>query len=81
MAHIPIHSLGSYYLRTVVRKYVTQMVKKIELLATLPIKRAWSFSGISQRIDNLAHITSYSLGSNYPKTVELSSPKLNAYKS
>ena len=80
MAHIPIHSLGSYYLRTVVRKYVTQMVKKIEqlLLATLPIKRAW---GISQRIDNLAHITSYSLGSNYPKTVELSSPKLNAYKS
>ena len=27
------------------------------------------------------HITSYSLGSNYPKTVELSSPKLNAYKS
>ena len=83
MAHIPIHSLGSYYLRTVVRKYVTQMVKKIEqlLLATLPIKRAWSFSGISQQIDNLAHITSYSLGSNYPKTVELSSPKLNAHKS
>ena len=59
------------------------MVKKIEqlLLLTLPIKRAWSFSGILQRIDNLAHITSYSMGSNYPKTVELSSPKLNAYKS
>ena len=59
------------------------MVKKIEqlLLLTLPIKRAWSFSGISQRIDNLAHITSYSLRSNYPKTVESSSPKLNACKS
>ena len=50
------------------------MVMKIEklLLVTLPIQRAWSFSGISQRIDNLANITSYSLGSNYPKTVELS---------
>ena len=48
---------------------------------TLPIKKAWSFLGtcILQRIDNLAHITSYSLGSNYPKTVELSSPKLNAF--
>ena len=59
------------------------MVKKIEqlLLVTLPIKREWSFSGISQRIDNLAHIKSYSLGSNYPTTVELSSLKLNAYKS
>ena len=59
------------------------MVKKIEqlLLVTLLIKRAWSFSGISQRMDNLADITSYSLGSNYLKTVELSSPKLNAYKS
>ena len=53
------------------------MVKKIEqlLLVTLPIERVWSFSGISQWIDKLAHITSYSLGSNYPKTVELSSPK------
>ena len=52
------------------------------LLVTLPMKRAWSFSIISQRIDNWhMHITSYSLGSNYPKTVELSSPKLNAYKS
>ena len=59
------------------------MVKKIEqlLLVTLTLKMEWSFLGISQRIDNLAHITSYSLGSNYPKTVELSSPKLNAYKS
>ena len=57
------------------------MVKKIEqlLLVTLPLKKAWSFLSISQRIDNLAHITSYSLGSNYPKTVELSSPELNAY--
>ena len=57
------------------------MVKKIEqlLLVTLPLKMAWSFLGISQWIDILAHITSYSLGSNYPKTVELSSPKLNAY--
>ena len=47
------------------------MVKMIELLllVTLPIKSAWSFSGISQKIDNLPHITSYSLGSNYPKTV------------
>ena len=57
------------------------MVKKIKqlLLVTLPIKRVWSFSSISQWIDNLAHITSYSLGSNYPKTVELTSPNLNAY--
>ena len=32
------------------------MVKKIEqlLLVTPPIKRAWSFSGISQRIDKKA---------------------------
>ena len=27
-------------------------------------KKAWSFSSISQWIDNFAHITSYSLGSN-----------------
>ena len=61
------------------------MVEKIEqlLLVILLIERAWSFSGISQWIDKLAHITPYSLGSNYPKTVELSYPKnqLNAYKS
>ena len=63
------------------------MVKKIEqlLLVTLPIKRVWSFSGILQRLDKLAHNTSYSLRPNYPKTVELHvgvfSPKLNAYKS
>ena len=56
------------------------MVKKTEqlLLVTLLIKRAWSFPGILQLIDN---ITSYSMGSNYLKTVELSSPKINAYKS
>ena len=54
------------YLRTVARKYVTKMVKKIEqlLLVIPPIKRAWSFTGILQQIDNLAHVTSYSLGSN-----------------
>ena len=65
-----MHSLGSYYLRTVARKYVNKMAKKIKqlLLVTLAIKMAWSFSSISQRIDNLAHITSYSLGSNYPKS-------------
>ena len=36
------------------------MVKKIEqlLLVTLPIKRAWSFSGISQQIDN-SHISHF----------------------
>ena len=44
------------------------MVKKMEqlLLVTLPNKNAWSFSGISQRIDDLAHITSYSLGKKLP---------------
>ena len=45
------------------------------------MKRAWSFSGCSQRIGNLAHIPSCSLESYYPRTVELSSPKLCAYKS
>ena len=44
-------------------------------------KKVWSFSGISQRIEILAHITCCSLGSNYPKTVELCSPKLSAHKS
>ena len=43
-------------------------------------KRVWSFSGISQRIEILAYISSCSLRSNYSKTVELFSPKLNAYK-
>ena len=47
----------------------------------LPIKRAWSFLGCLQRIGNLAHILSCSLGSYYPITVELFSPKLCAYKS
>ena len=44
-------------------------------------KRVWLFSGISQQIDILAHITCCSLGSNYPKTVELCSPKINACNS
>ena len=51
------------------------------LKVVLPMKRAWSFSGCSQRIRNLAHISSCSLGSYYPIIVELSSPKLSAYKS
>ena len=46
-----------------------------------PTKWAWPFSGISQRIDNFAQTPSYSLGSNYPKTVELASAKWNAYES
>ena len=37
--------------------------------------------GCSQRTGNLAHIPSCSLGSYYPISVELSSPKLCAYKS
>ena len=44
-------------------------------------KKGVVISGISQQIEILAHITCYSLGTNYPKTVELFSPKLNAYKS
>ena len=40
-----------------------------------PTKWAWPFSGILQRIDNFAQTPSYSLGSNYPKTVELVSAK------
>ena len=44
-------------------------------------KRVWSFSGTLQRIEILAHIACCSLGSNYPKTVELCSSKLNAYNS
>ena len=44
-------------------------------------KRVWSFSGISQWIEILEHITCCSLGSNNFKTVELCSPKINAYKS
>ena len=42
------------------------MVKKIEqlFLVILPIKRAWSLSGVLQWVDNnyLAHITSYPWG-------------------
>ena len=44
-------------------------------------ERAWPFSGCSQWIRILAHIPSCSLGSYYPISVELSSPKLCAYKS
>ena len=44
-------------------------------------KKGGSFSRILQRIETLAHITCCSLGSNYSKTVELFSPKLNVYKS
>ena len=56
------------------------MVEKIDqlLLVTLPIKRAWSFFGYFA-VDRQIGI--YHILSNYPKTVELSSPKLNAYKS
>ena len=43
-------------------------------------KWAWPFSGVSQRIEVLAHIPCCSLGSNYPKTVELPSTKLSAHK-
>ena len=51
------------------------------LEVALSMKKAWSFSGCSQWIGNLAHIPSCSLGSYYPISVELSSPKLCAYKS
>ena len=44
-------------------------------------KRVWSFPDISQQIEILAHIACCYLGSNYPKRVELCSPKLNAYNS
>ena len=45
-------------------------------------ERVWSFLGCLQRLENLAHISSCSLGSYYYlTTVELSSPKLYAYKS
>ena len=49
----------------------------------LPMKRAWSFSGCLQRIGILAHIPNCFLGLYYPTyiSVELSSPKLCAYKS
>ena len=41
----------------------------------------WSFSACSQWINILAHMPSCSLRSNYPRTVEISSPFLNAYNS
>ena len=40
-------------------------------------KWAWPFSDISQRMDNFAHMPSYSLGPNYPKTVELNETHTN----
>ena len=59
------------------------MVEKIEqlLLVTLVIKGCGHFQVFRSGWTILHIITSYSLGSNYPKTVELSSPILNAYKS
>ena len=47
LAHIPMYSLGSYYLRTVVRMYVSQMVYKIGqlLVAALPIKECGHLQG------------------------------------
>ena len=44
-------------------------------------KRVWSFSVILQQLETLAHITCCALGSNYSKTVELCSLKLNTYNS
>ena len=46
----------------------------------LTINRVWSVLALSQRIQNFSHVPSCSLGSYYPRTVELSSPKLNAHK-
>ena len=54
---------------------------RVIIVSSTADKKGVVISGISQRIEILAHITCYSLGSNYPKTVELSCPKLNAYKS
>ena len=59
------------------------MVQKIKHIIDIgnADKKGVVVSGISQQIDILAHITCNSLGSNCPETVELFSPKLNAYKS
>ena len=46
----------------------------------LTINRVWSVLALSQKIQNFSHVPSCSLGSYYPRTVDLSSPKLNAYK-
>ena len=59
------------------KKPFGQIVWKIQFKQ----KWAWPFSGILQRIEVLAHIPCCSLGSNYPKTVELPSAKLSAHKS
>ena len=37
----------------------------------LPIKRVWSVLALSQQIKNFSHMPSCSLGSYYPRTVEL----------
>ena len=62
------------------RKPVAPMVWETWIFA-VDKKGAWSVSACSQRIDILAHMPCYSLGSNYPRTVEISSPSLNAYNS
>ena len=46
----------------------------------LTINRVWSVLSLLQQIQNSSHMPSCSLGSYYPRTVESSSPKLNAYK-
>ena len=85
LAHSSICSLGSYYHRTVVRMCMPQTVQiigQVQCIDTaLLIKRVWLFSGILQLKEILTHITCCLLGSNNPKTIELCSPKLNAYKS
>ena len=55
------------------------MVKKIEqlLLLTLPIKRAWSFLGISQRIDNNIWHISHLIPWGQITLKQLSYPLLN----
>ncbi len=42
-------------------------------------KGAWPFSAILHRIDNFSQFPSYSLGSNYLKSAEISSPNESAY--
>ena len=42
-------------------------------------KRAWSFWGISSRIEAQSQFLNCSLGSYQPRTVEIFSPKLSAY--
>ena len=51
------------------------------LEVVLLIKRAWSIFEVFAEDRELAYIQSCSLGSYYPITVQLSSPKLCVYKS